>query len=192
MEATSAPPTNQNQDKTDHPSAASDPSLNMGVSEEAGPEPPAPLRDEEGPAATEPVQEERPLQAEEQKDPIGSAVDGGGAEHADADLGPRPASPTMPWGEEAELPGPSRTAPEPLPQQRPVSTATESEQSPAPAAAAGPRARRDKLARLRELGLDPPPVPKLCADEGAFIHLEPPLPNPGEQTPWSCVQRPED
>ncbi|CAM4630456.1 unnamed protein product [Leuciscus chuanchicus] len=38
--------------------------------------------------------------------------------------------------------------------------------------------RRDKLARLRELGLDPPPVAKLCADEGAFVQLEPPQENP--------------
>ncbi|KAJ3609142.1 hypothetical protein NHX12_023666 [Muraenolepis orangiensis] len=39
--------------------------------------------------------------------------------------------------------------------------------------------KKDRLARLRELGLVPPPVPKLCADEGAFIHLEPPQLNPG-------------
>ncbi|KAG1941170.1 claspin-like isoform X2 [Pimephales promelas] len=39
------------------------------------------------------------------------------------------------------------------------------------------RPRRDKLARLRELGLDPPPVAKLCADEGAFVQLEPPQEN---------------
>lgn len=41
--------------------------------------------------------------------------------------------------------------------------------------------RKDKLARLRELGLDPPPVARLCADEGAFIQLEPPQENPGER-----------
>ncbi|XP_051519780.1 claspin-like isoform X2 [Myxocyprinus asiaticus] len=38
--------------------------------------------------------------------------------------------------------------------------------------------RKDKLARLRELGLDPPPVAKLCADDGAFVQLEPPQENP--------------
>ncbi|KAK7138543.1 hypothetical protein R3I93_015853 [Phoxinus phoxinus] len=37
--------------------------------------------------------------------------------------------------------------------------------------------RRDKLARLRELGLDPPPVAKLCADDGAFVQLGPPQEN---------------
>ncbi|XP_015203995.2 claspin isoform X1 [Lepisosteus oculatus] len=37
--------------------------------------------------------------------------------------------------------------------------------------------RKDKLARLRELGLDPPPKPRLCADEGAFVCLEPPAVN---------------
>ncbi|KAM9824149.1 claspin [Neosynchiropus ocellatus] len=39
--------------------------------------------------------------------------------------------------------------------------------------------KKDKLARLRELGLDPPPVAKLVAEEGAFIQLEPPALNPG-------------
>nr|XP_055074922.1 claspin isoform X2 [Misgurnus anguillicaudatus] len=38
--------------------------------------------------------------------------------------------------------------------------------------------RKDKLARLRELGLDPPPVAKLHADEGAFVQLELPQENP--------------
>ncbi|XP_051991953.1 claspin-like [Xyrauchen texanus] len=38
--------------------------------------------------------------------------------------------------------------------------------------------RKDKLTRLRELGLDPPPVAKLCADDGAFVQLEPPQENP--------------
>ncbi|KAM7384559.1 hypothetical protein PAMA_011765 [Pampus argenteus] len=39
--------------------------------------------------------------------------------------------------------------------------------------------KRDKLARLKELGLDPPPVAKLCADDGTFVQLEPPPLNPG-------------
>ncbi|XP_059899376.1 claspin isoform X1 [Gadus macrocephalus] len=39
--------------------------------------------------------------------------------------------------------------------------------------------KKDRLARLRELGMDPPPVPKLCADNGLFVDLEPPAPNPG-------------
>ncbi len=49
--------------------------------------------------------------------------------------------------------------------------------------------RKDKLARLRELGLDPPPVAKLCADDGAFVQLEPPQENPGEifrLLPFKC------
>uniref|UniRef100_A0A672PS68 Claspin n=2 Tax=Sinocyclocheilus grahami TaxID=75366 RepID=A0A672PS68_SINGR len=37
--------------------------------------------------------------------------------------------------------------------------------------------RKDKLARLQELGLDPPPVAKLSADDGAFVQLEPPQEN---------------
>lgn len=40
--------------------------------------------------------------------------------------------------------------------------------------------RKDKLARLKELGLDPPPVAKLCPDSVAFVELEPPQLNPGE------------
>ncbi|XP_047460120.1 claspin [Mugil cephalus] len=39
--------------------------------------------------------------------------------------------------------------------------------------------KKDKLTRLKELGLDPPPVAKLCPDDGAFVHLEPPRQNPG-------------
>ncbi|XP_061111131.1 claspin isoform X2 [Conger conger] len=172
LEATSAPQTSQNQHKTDHPSTAPDPSPKSGVAEEAGPEPPAPLQNGAEAAA---VQEERPLQADEQAAPTGSDADWGGAERADVDLGPRPASPTTPEGEEAGLPGQSRTAPEPVLQPDAGPAAGEAEQ-PAPAPA--PRGRRDRLARLRELGLDPPPVPKLCADEGSFIHLEPPQANP--------------
>lgn len=40
--------------------------------------------------------------------------------------------------------------------------------------------KKDKLARLKELGLDPPPVVKLCPDDGAFVQLEPPQLNPGK------------
>ncbi|XP_064203303.1 claspin [Anguilla rostrata] len=183
LEATSTPQTNQNQHKTDHPSTVPDPSPVSGAAEEAGPEPPAPLQNGEGAAAAQPVQEERPLQADEQTEPSGSDADGGGAELSDADQGAAPpaqspASPASPGGEEAG------TEPEPPAPQNAGSTAGQGEPPAPPAApvapssAGGPRARKDKLARLRELGLDPPPVPKLCADEGSFIHLEPPPPNP--------------
>lgn len=40
--------------------------------------------------------------------------------------------------------------------------------------------KKDKLAILKKLGLDPPPVAKLCPDKGAFVDLEPPQPNPGK------------
>lgn len=40
--------------------------------------------------------------------------------------------------------------------------------------------KKDKLARLKELGLDPPPVAKLCPDAASFIELEPQQLNPGE------------
>ncbi|XP_044028919.1 claspin [Siniperca chuatsi] len=39
--------------------------------------------------------------------------------------------------------------------------------------------KKDKLARLKRLGLDPPPVAKLCPDDGAFVQLEPPQLNRG-------------
>uniref|UniRef100_H3CLG1 Claspin n=1 Tax=Tetraodon nigroviridis TaxID=99883 RepID=H3CLG1_TETNG len=39
--------------------------------------------------------------------------------------------------------------------------------------------RGDRLARLRKLGLDPPPVAKLHPDDGAFVKLEPPQLHPG-------------
>ncbi|XP_056254510.1 claspin isoform X1 [Seriola aureovittata] len=39
--------------------------------------------------------------------------------------------------------------------------------------------KKDKLARLKELGLHPPPVAKLCPDDGAFVQLEPQQLNPG-------------
>lgn len=42
------------------------------------------------------------------------------------------------------------------------------------------KTRKDKLARLKELGLDPPPVAKLCPDSAAFVDLEPAQLNPGQ------------
>ncbi|XP_054619926.1 claspin isoform X2 [Dunckerocampus dactyliophorus] len=39
--------------------------------------------------------------------------------------------------------------------------------------------KKDKLARLKKLGLDPPPVAKLCANAGDFVQLEPAPLNPG-------------
>lgn len=40
--------------------------------------------------------------------------------------------------------------------------------------------KKDRLARLKELGLEPPPVAKLCADNGGFVHLDPAQLNPGQ------------
>ncbi|CAG5866986.1 unnamed protein product [Menidia menidia] len=47
-------------------------------------------------------------------------------------------------------------------------------QEPAPA-----KPKRDRLTRLRELGLDPPPVARLCPDQGAFVELDPVGCHPG-------------
>ncbi|XP_037330993.2 claspin isoform X1 [Pungitius pungitius] len=41
------------------------------------------------------------------------------------------------------------------------------------------KSKEDKLARLRRLGLNPPPVARLCPGDGAFIELEPPPLNQG-------------
>lgn len=49
-----------------------------------------------------------------------------------------------------------------------------------PAAAELAKPKKDKLAILKKLGFDPPPVAKLCPDDGAFIQLEPPQPRPGK------------
>lgn len=47
--------------------------------------------------------------------------------------------------------------------------------------------KKDKLTRLRELGLVPPPVTKLRADDGAFIQLEPQQANPGEEVCYKML-----
>lgn len=60
-----------------------------------------------------------------------------------------------------------------VPQPRSVSSPEPSVQQPT-------RPKKDKLTRLKELGLDPPPVAKLCPDDGSFVQLEPPQHNPGE------------
>ncbi|XP_028820016.1 claspin-like [Denticeps clupeoides] len=49
---------------------------------------------------------------------------------------------------------------------------------PADAPMRGVRTRKDKLARLRELGLEPPPVAKLPSGNGTFVELEAPKNNP--------------
>lgn len=42
-----------------------------------------------------------------------------------------------------------------------------------------PQSKKDKLAMLRKLRLNPPPVAKLRPDDGAFVKLDPPQLNPG-------------
>lgn len=49
-----------------------------------------------------------------------------------------------------------------------------------PSAQQPTKPKKDKLAILKKLGLEPPPVAKLCPDDGAFVELEPPQLNPGE------------
>lgn len=74
-------------------------------------------------------------------------------------------------------------------EQEPLQVA-EVEPAGALAAAAEPSAqqplklRKDKLAMLKKLGLDPPPVVKLRPDDGAFVKLEPPQLNSGKWCSW--------
>ncbi|XP_037651508.1 claspin isoform X2 [Sebastes umbrosus] len=48
-----------------------------------------------------------------------------------------------------------------------------------PSAQQPTKPKKDKFSRLKMLGLDPPPVAKLCPDDGAFVQLEPPQLNRG-------------
>ncbi|XP_028278225.1 claspin [Parambassis ranga] len=61
----------------------------------------------------------------------------------------------------------------------PVVPRSRSESSPEPSVQQPTKPKKDKLTRLKELGLDPPPVAKLCPDDGSFVQLEPPQHNPG-------------
>ncbi|KAJ8273053.1 hypothetical protein GJAV_G00096850 [Gymnothorax javanicus] len=186
LEACPAPQINQSQSNTDHSSAAAKAASKSGVDEEVGPEPPAPVQSGEVEAKVQPLQEGHLLQGDE--DTKAQRSEGcEAAEQADVDQGPvlqaqGPASLPAQGCGGAEPQDQSQTVPEPLPQQNEEAGAGgEEEQSVAPVVSSpvgSRRPRKDKLARLRELGLDPPPVPKLCADEGAFIHLESPQPNP--------------
>ncbi|XP_029299726.1 claspin isoform X2 [Cottoperca gobio] len=48
-----------------------------------------------------------------------------------------------------------------------------------PSAQQPTKPKKDKFALLKKLGLNPPPVAKLCPDDGAFVQLEPQQLNPG-------------
>lgn len=66
-------------------------------------------------------------------------------------------------------------------EKRPVAQPLEAPLPAEPAVMQQPaQPKKDKLALLKKLGLNPPPVAKLCADDGAFVHLEPPQIKPGE------------
>ncbi|XP_062385808.1 claspin [Sardina pilchardus] len=73
-------------------------------------------------------------------------------------------------GSEPEVPGS-----EPKATDAPADLAPPAEaEAPAPVI----KTRKDKLTRLRELGLDPPPVAKLRSSDDAFVELEAPQVNP--------------
>ncbi|KAG9355591.1 hypothetical protein JZ751_000429 [Albula glossodonta] len=189
LEATSRLQTDQNKPSVDHQQAVLDPSPNAEVPGEMSTESADLLQIVVEPAPAQPMQEEHLLQATELQKQPSSDADMGGCEQADVAQGPSPqgqsfAQPTSLRHEEAELPDNSQVVPEPLPPQNTDSGPGNGEQ---PAVSANeltspsgsrPKPRKDRLARLRELGVDPPPVPRLCADEGSFIHLEPHQPNP--------------
>lgn len=71
-------------------------------------------------------------------------------------------------------------------EKQPVAQPPEAPLSADPAVMQQPaKIKKDKLAMLKKLGMNPPPVAKLCPDDGAFVHLEPPQIKPGEDQPGS-------
>ncbi|XP_030644399.1 claspin [Chanos chanos] len=96
------------------------------------------------------------------------------------------AGPAVKESEEAGLSNQIQEGLEEAGQQSEAAAGVSSQAGPAPAGPDSlpvpgpvePKQKKDKLARLRELGLHPPPVPKLCADDGAFVQLEPARANP--------------
>ncbi|XP_014909917.1 claspin isoform X1 [Poecilia latipinna] len=71
---------------------------------------------------------------------------------------------------------------EPLPDGGPKQSqaASEPQSDPVPPSAPEPaRPKKDRMSRLKELGLDPPPPAKLSPDDGAFVQLDLPHCNPG-------------
>lgn len=82
---------------------------------------------------------------------------------------------------------------EPLPDGGPEQNqaASESQSDPDPPSASEPaRTKTDRLSRLKELGLDPPPPAKLSPDDGVFVQLDPPHCNPGEKRDRPGPNRP--
>ncbi|KAG7457976.1 hypothetical protein MATL_G00232910 [Megalops atlanticus] len=192
LAASSDPQTNENQPKPDHQSAVPNQSSSEDKPGKAGLEPDTPPQQEAGLEPAQSVQEEGPLSGDKESDPPGPDADRSEPEQTDVtqESGPSEqdhADAAAPACSEAGLPDQSEAASEPLPQESTASgpgecvpTAAPAAEPPSPSRSspATPKPRKDRLARLRELGLDPPPVPKLCADEGSFIHLEPPQSNP--------------
>lgn len=118
-------------------------------------------------------------------------------ENQNQDLDPEPESgPMLYLSESLQEPLGAGAADPPGPEQNQAAAASEVLQTqplpdPEPvleSAARPSRPKRDKLSRLKELGLDPPPVARLCPDDGAFVQLEGPQTNPGEF--WSLRPRP--
>ncbi|XP_014828588.1 PREDICTED: claspin isoform X3 [Poecilia mexicana] len=71
---------------------------------------------------------------------------------------------------------------EPLPDGGPEQSQAASEPQSDPVSPSAPepaRPKKDRLSRLKELGLDPPPPAKLSPDDGAFVQLDLPHCSPG-------------
>ncbi|XP_048850215.1 claspin isoform X2 [Brienomyrus brachyistius] len=158
IEVPSPPQPDQNQSKSENPADAMDPIKSVDKSPEACPE--VPLSVSQQPADLvpgSPAKDEGSLGTDKLLELSESAGD-----QTDSDtVGPQMAS----LESEVQVPLELRLG------QSKVAEPTE----PSPAE---PQPRKNRLARLRELGLDPAPVPRLCADDGAFVHLEPPQVNP--------------
>lgn len=134
----------------------------------------------EAPSALQPVGES-PQQQQQEEEEEPAAQPGAGEE--------KPTNPSDVLMEEASpledaIPVvPEAPRSEPKPAEEPAAASAPPEEPPAPMPAPAPapagRTRKDKLTRLRELGLDPPPVPKFQPSDDAFVELEAPQVNPG-------------
>ena len=128
--------------------------------------------------------QESPVTDSQEPDALPSELDAGGEGGRGPQTGPPPHQTPASPGPQAQpgeaLPGDSHQVLAPRSQARAGLGVGAGVLSASQAPAAKPK--KDRLARLRELGMDPPPVPKLCADDGQFVDLEPPAPNPGKET----------
>ncbi|XP_070841107.1 claspin [Chaetodon trifascialis] len=140
-------------------------------------------QDGEATASLDPEQESGPMLylSESLQESQQNTTDG--VMRASSDSGEETSPPPLEQGQTAVTPDCDVLQKEPLSRAlvEPSATQCGSADPPAAEPSAQPptKPKKDKLALLKKLGLDPPPVAKLCPDEVAFVQLEPPQLNPG-------------